>query len=71
MIYLKLSRKKKDSFLTAPKDIANLFNKFFCSVTPNIQSKTSFAHKSLLFNLYFSSGIFQDKLEIAKIVPVF
>ena len=26
---------------------------------------------SVLFNLYFSSGIFPDKLKIAKILPVF
>ena len=38
--------KDKDSFLTAPKDTANSFNKFFYSVAPNIQSKINFAHKS-------------------------
>ena len=38
--------KDKDTFLTAPRDIANSFNKFFCSVAPNIQSKINFAHKS-------------------------
>ena len=36
----------KDTFLTAPKDIANSFNKFFCSVGPNIQSKINFAQNS-------------------------
>ena len=36
--------KDKGTFLTAPKDIANLFNKFFCSVAPNIQSMIT--HKS-------------------------
>ena len=39
--------KDKDTFLSAPKDIANLFNKSFCSVAPNIQSKINFANKSL------------------------
>ena len=39
--------KDKDTFLTAPKDIANSFNNFFCSVAPNIQWKINFAHKSL------------------------
>ena len=38
--------KDQDTFLTAPKDIADLFNKFFYSVAPNIQSKINFAHKS-------------------------
>ena len=38
--------KDKDTFLSAPKDIANLFNKFFHSVAPNIQSKINFTHKS-------------------------
>ena len=121
--------KDKDTFLTAPKDIANSFNNFFCSVAPNIQSKINLAYKSfnhflknpcsesffirpctnkeiidiisdfscnkaigpnnipikimklakdciannlsVLFNLSFSSGIFPDKLKIAKILPVF
>ena len=35
--------KDKDTFLTAPKDIANSFNKFFCSVAPNIHSKINLA----------------------------
>ena len=34
--------KDKDSFLTAPKDLGNLFNNLFCSVAPNIQSKINF-----------------------------
>ena len=38
--------KDKGTFLTAPKDIANSFNKFFCSVAPNIQSKINLAYKS-------------------------
>ena len=38
--------KDKDIFLTAPKDIANSFNKFFCSVAQNIQSKINLAYKS-------------------------
>ena len=38
--------KDKDSFLTAPKDIATWFNKFFCSVAPNIQQKINFSRKS-------------------------
>ena len=124
--------KDKGTFLTAPKDIANSFNKFFCSVAPNIQSKINLAYKSfnhflknpcnesffikpctnkeiideisdlscnkakglnsipikimklakdctannlsVHFNLSFSSGIFPDKLKIAKIfyqLPVF
>ena len=33
--------KDKYTFLTAPKDIANSFSKFFCSVAPNNQSKIS------------------------------
>ena len=33
--------KGKDTFLTAPKDIANSFNKCFCSVAPNIQLKNT------------------------------
>ena len=37
--------KDKDTFLTTPKDIANSFDKFFCLVAPNIQSKI-YAHKS-------------------------
>ena len=121
--------KDKDTFLTAPKDIANLFNKFFSLVAPNIPSKINFTHKSfnhflknpcnesifikpctnkeiidimsdlsgnkatgpniipiqimklvkdciannifVVFNLSFSSGVFSDKLKIAKILPVF
>ena len=38
--------KDKDTFLTAPKDIANSFNNFFCSVAPNIQSKINLGYKS-------------------------
>ena len=38
--------KDKDTFLAAPKDIANSFSKFFCSVEPNIQSMINLAYKS-------------------------
>ena len=37
--------KDKGTFLTAPKDIANSFNKFFCLVVPSIQSKINVAYK--------------------------
>ena len=37
--------KDKDTSLTALKNIANSFNKFFCSIAPYIQSKINFAHK--------------------------
>ena len=43
--------KDKDCLLTAPKDIANSSNTFFCSVPPNIHSKINFAHKSLNYFL--------------------
>ena len=45
--------KDKDTFLAAPKDIANSFNKFFCSVEPNIQSVINLAYKS--FNHYLKN----------------
>ena len=53
--FLKVYKDSKDkyTFLTAPKDIANLFNKFFCSVARNIQSKINFTHKS--FNHFFKN----------------
>ena len=45
--------KDKDTCLTAPKDIANLLNKFFGSVAPNIQSKINFAYKSFNYFLKY------------------
>ena len=38
--------KENDAYLTEPKQIANAFNNFFCSVAPKIQDSINYSHKS-------------------------